>query len=486
MNKRILGPFSRVEGDLEIKIDSHQGKVTAAYVTSTLFRGFETILKGKDPRDALVYTPRICGICSVSQSVAAATALAGVMGLQPTANGRLATNLILACENAADHLTHFYLFFMPDFCRRPYQHQPWFDDIARQFTAQTGDVMGEVLTARSQWLHLTGILAGKWPHSLALQPGGSSRPVSTQEILKMQLLVAGFREFLETRLFGCKLERINALGTEAELKLWHQQHRASHFGQFLSLAASVGLDGLGQVNLPLLSFGGYPQSVMDFSFRRGLRLPDGALQAVHADLISEDTSHSLTNPAMSALHPFDGETLPSARCETDDRHYTWCKAPRLDGNVVEVGALARQAVNGHPLMLELIDGRGSCVRSRVIARMLELSLLVCLTEQWLGRLDPAMAFCSHGEIPQSGRGAGLIEAARGGLGHWLTVEDGRIANYQIIAPTTWNFSPRDQQHQPGALEQALVGVPVHEQDADNVEVAHVVRSFDPCMVCRVH
>ena len=68
--RRILGPFNRVEGDLEVQVEVDQGKITRAWVNSPLFRGYEQILHGKDPRDALVYTPRICGICSVSQSVA--------------------------------------------------------------------------------------------------------------------------------------------------------------------------------------------------------------------------------------------------------------------------------------------------------------------------------------------------------------------------------------------------------------------------------
>jgi hydrogenase large subunit len=79
-----------------------------------------------------------------------------------------------------------------------------------------------------------------------------------------------------------------------------------------------------------------------------------------------------------------------------------------------------------------------------------------------------------------------VEAARGSLGHWLRIEDGKIANYQIIAPTTWNFSPRDTAGKPGALEAALVGTPVAETTDDSVAMQHVIRSYDPCMVCTVH
>jgi hydrogenase large subunit len=85
-----------------------------------------------------------------------------------------------------------------------------------------------------------------------------------------------------------------------------------------------------------------------------------------------------------------------------------------------------------------------------------------------------------------GIGVGLSEAARGSLGHWVMAQRGRIANYQIVAPTTWNFSPRDAAGTPGALEQALVDAPVREGETTPVAVQHIVRSFDPCMVCTVH
>jgi hydrogenase large subunit len=89
-------------------------------------------------------------------------------------------------------------------------------------------------------------------------------------------------------------------------------------------------------------------------------------------------------------------------------------------------------------------------------------------------------------LPDEAQGVGLTEAARGALGHWLRVERGRIAHYQIVAPTSWNFSPRDAAGTPGALEAALVGAPVLPGETTPVAVQHIVRSFDPCMVCTVH
>ena len=95
-------------------------------------------------------------------------------------------------------------------------------------------------------------------------------------------------------------------------------------------------------------------------------------------------------------------------------------------------------------------------------------------------------YCNYADAAPEMRGIGLVESARGSLGHWIHIRDGHIVNYQIISPTTWNFSPRDVAGIPGALEQALVGLSVPANADDAVGVQHVVRSFDPCMVCTVH
>ncbi|MGD8913430.1 MAG: nickel-dependent hydrogenase large subunit, partial [Candidatus Thiodiazotropha sp.] len=182
-------------------------------------------------------------------------------------------------------------------------------------------------------------------------------------------------------------------------------------------------------------------------------------------------------------HPFDGITLPDADAS---EAYSWCKAPRLDGRVVEVGALARQQVDGQPLIRALIAESGGNVRNRVIARLLEIARVVVLMETWVRDIEPGEAICNHKSFPKEAQGFGLVEAARGSLGHWIKVKKGRILNYQIIAPTTWNFSPRDRDGQPGPLELALVDAPLRAGEKDPVSVQHIVRSFDPCMVCTVH
>jgi uptake hydrogenase large subunit len=126
------------------------------------------------------------------------------------------------------------------------------------------------------------------------------------------------------------------------------------------------------------------------------------------------------------------------------------------------------------------------VEARVVARLLEVARLLPAMERWAEALKPGEPFSLEGELPAEADSAGLVEAARGSLGHWLTIRRGRIHNYQIIAPTTWNFSPRDSAGRPGALERALVGAAVGEGEKAPAAVQHIVRSFDPCMVCTVH
>jgi len=489
--KTVLGPLNRVEGDLEVKVEVAGGEVQQAWVNSPLFRGFERMLVGKPPMDALVYTPRICGICSVAQSTAAATALADYLGIEPCDNGRVATNLTMACENLADHLSHFYLFFMPDFARDGYRRCHWFPAINERFRAQTGAVMNEVLPARAQFMHMMGVLAGKWPHTLSVQPGGSTRALTGSDQLRLRMQVRAFRQFLERVVFADTLESVAALDSRELLLAWADRQTHGDFSRFIHIAQELKLEELGVTRNHFISYGAYPGAYPgDSSVLSGHLFAQGVVQwngyelekgAFDQALIEEDLAHAWMRGQRA--HPFNGSTVPNVKSPG----YSWCKAPRFDGRVGEVGALARQVVNGNPLLLDLVNGRGASVFSRVVARLMELALVVPAMERWCDEIYPEEPFCTVADrVPKSGRGFGLVEAARGSLGHWLVVENGRISQYQIIAPTTWNFSPRDRSGQPGALEQALEHTPVEGDLHDNLAVQHIIRSFDPCMVCTVH
>ncbi len=483
MSRLVIGPFNRVEGDLELTLDIKDDAVEAAHVATPLYRGFEQILVGRPAADALVIAPRVCGICSLSQSMAAAAALRALAGATPAANGALAANIAHAVENIADHLTHFYLFFMPDFARDAYAGEPWFAKAQARFKAMAGEAGGEVLPARARLLHILGLLVGKWPHSLALQPGGTTRALDLGEKMRLLALIAEFRAFVEKTLFGVPLETIVAIDAPERLEDFAQGAGAdADFGFFLRVAGALRLGELGLGAQPLMSFGAYASADGPL-FAAGVYDPrQGALRPLAPETIGEDVAYAYMRE--TSPDPALARTIPDADREGA---YSWAKAPRLDKSPAEVGALARQAVNGDPLIRALLAAQGvSSVHSRIVARLVEIARLTLAVESWARRLDLAAPFCAESAKPLEGQAIGMVEAARGALGHWVALKGGAIERYQIIAPTTWNFSPRDGSGVPGPLEQALVGVEVGEWGAKAPAIQHVVRSYDPCMVCTAH
>lgn len=482
MSRIVVGPFNRVEGDLEVSLDVAKGEVAAAWVNSPLYRGFEQILEGRDASDGLVIAPRICGICSLSQSAAAAAALADAVGARMPPNGRLAANLALAAENIADHVTHFYLFFMPDFTRPAYGGRVWHAGAMRRFAIGKGDGTTTFLAARARFLHVVGILAGKWPHTLAFRPGGTTKAVDAGERVRLLSAIAGFRRFLEGAVFAAPLERMVGLDSMEALEGYAGEGHPDDgdFRLFLTASADLGLDRLGRAYDRFMSYGAYPAAAGEGRmFARGIW--EGTPGVLDTAAIVEDLASSWM--AGEAHHPARGTTRPDA---DKPGAYSWCKAPRLAGRPVEVGALARQVVDGHPLALDMAVKRGGNVMSRVVARLIEAARLVLAMQAWAQELRVGEPFCDDPPPPENGEGAGLVEAARGSLGHWVLFGDRHIRRYQIVAPTTWNFSPRDGAGVPGPLEKALVGTPVKEGEKTPLAVQHVVRSFDPCMVCTVH
>ncbi|MFO1264463.1 MAG: nickel-dependent hydrogenase large subunit [Rhodoferax sp.] len=493
MNTRVvLGPFNRIEGDLEVQLEVADGRVASARVNAPMFRGFEMTLVGREAMDALTIAPRICGICSVSQSVAAARALADLSGVEIPVNGQLAHNLMLGCENLADHLTHFYTFFLPDFTRAQYRAQPWFSVAQQRFgavlggTGSCGEQVRAALVARARWLELMGALGGKWPHTGAILPGGSSRTLDTAERLHLGARVREMRDFLQRQVWGLPLESVLTLTSWNELLAALERAPDSDVAWWLRFAQDLQLGTLGLGPGRLLSYGAYPTLDGALTWAQGLVAASAPPQALDMNSISEDVHSSWLHAGAHATprHPWQGSTEP---CADKPGAYTWNKAPRWAGAVVETGALARQVVDGQPLVRAAHAQWGASVLTRVLARLVEMPRIVLCMEQWLGALRNHEPFHRQQPLPAQGRGVGLCEAARGALGHWLRVEDGRISHYQIIAPTSWNFSPRDQHGTPGALEAALVGAPMDADDPQqSTAVQHIVRSFDPCMVCTVH
>jgi len=125
------------------------------------------------------------------------------------------------------------------------------------------------------------------------------------------------------------------------------------------------------------------------------------------------------------------------------------------------------------------------VMGRNLARALETKLIADAMVDWVLELKPGEPAYIGYEIPEDSAGMGLVGAARGALGHWIEIKGGKIANYQVITPSTWNISPRDDKNQPGPLEQAITGTKIKDE-ANPFEIVRIVRAFDPCLACSIH
>jgi Ni,Fe-hydrogenase I large subunit len=167
------------------------------------------------------------------------------------------------------------------------------------------------------------------------------------------------------------------------------------------------------------------------------------------------------------------------------------KAPRYGGLPMEVGPLARGLVNQYPELMDLIKAGGKAgVVARHFCRAVESKKIGEAGLGWIDRLiDMATAGPVIGMkemlIPATASGMGVWDAPRGALAHWIEIENHRIKNYQLVVPSTWMASPRDEKDIRGPYEESLIGVPV--PDIDNpINVVRVIRSFDPCLACAIH
>lgn len=228
----------------------------------------------------------------------------------------------------------------------------------------------------------------------------------------------------------------------------------------------------------LLAFGVFDLNAAGSSKLLGRgRAVNGATSVQNIDLnsILEEVQYSWYDDAAAGLNPNQGLTQPFPE---KSGAYSWLKALRYAGVPYETGPLARMWVNG--------DYRnGISVMDRHQARAREASKIAHAMLGWLDQLNLAAASFAPIGLPTSGVGIGLTEAPRGALGHWLKISNRAVAGYQILKPTCWNCSPRDNTGLAGPLEKALEGLSVADA-AQPVEVQRVVQSYDPCLACAVH
>jgi ferredoxin hydrogenase large subunit/hydrogenase large subunit len=508
MGKIIIDPISRIEGHLSVELEVDAGKVKSARVRGDMFRGFEQILIGRNPFDAVQIAQRICGVCPISHGIESSRCVENACGVSPNKNGRLLRNLALASNYLQSHILHFYHLAALDFVDiTAILKYSGSDEKLNYLKAWTKSEFAEkkagvdAMTACAPFLpryegegfyirdtefniaaiahyvkgldirmkahRMVAIFAGRVPHAMGLVPGGITKMPDKAALAEAEKILAEITEFVNTAYVP---------DVVAVAKTFPGYCDVGRFGDFLA-------------------YGEFPDGpeISDLYFQRGI-VSGGKKAAFDPVRITEQVMYSRYS-SPSNLHPSQGQT--EAQTEKSGA-YSWIKAPRYNGKPMEVGPLARVMVgylSGSSDIKREVDALAAAAGititqlqsaiGRHAARAIEAKLLCKKIPGWIGDLDSNEKPRVECEIPESGEGAGMGEAARGALGHWISVKNGVIARYQAVVPTTWNASPRDDSGTPGPMEQALVGVPVG--DAKNpIDAARIVRTFDPCIACAVH
>ncbi len=508
MAKVYIDPITRIEGHLSIEMEVRNGRVTDAWSKGDMFRGFEKILKGRNPVDANQITQRICGVCPVSHGLASSKCLDATFKIRPNKNGRLLRNLVLGANYLQSHIIHFYHLCALDYVdiksileytgsdNKLVSVREWVKNEVQVKTGRNDAITaggpflpryeGNDFYIKNKDLNFAAIqhylqafdirmkahkmvtsFGGRAPHLIGLVPGGVTQ-VPTRSLIRE------FRKDLD------EVEKfVNEIYINDVIAVARAYRNYFEIGKFTNQ----------------LSYGVFEtdDSLETFFLQRGAYLNE-TVEPLDTALIREQVRYSRYGSG-SDLHPLQGQTDPNPN---KGGAYTWLKAPRYRGQPMEVGPLARvvtsylsgneavkSEVNG---LLRMFNAGISAVFSvlgRHAARAIESKLLCVEMRKWLDELEVGGPPRNSYEIPQRGEGEGLTEAPRGALGHWIVVEDGKIGNYQCVVPTTWFCGPRDDRGVRGPVEQALIGTPITDNN-NPLEAARVVRSFDPCIACAVH
>ncbi|MBI3610785.1 MAG: nickel-dependent hydrogenase large subunit [Nitrospirae bacterium] len=514
MSRIIIDPITRIEGHLALEVEVEGGKVKDAWASGTLFRGFEIVLKGRDPRDAYHITQRICGVCPTSHAHAAALCLESATGIHAPDTGRLVRNMVEGAQFLHSHILWFYHLAALDFVDvvsaiKAETKDHYLKDVqARLRKSVEGGQLGpfanaywghpayklppelnllavahylEALDKQAQASHISAIFGGRMPMTMTTPAGGSVHIPTVDDMANLKPRLEEIRHWVE----HVYIPDVLAI--------------APYYLDYAKI-------GVGPRNF--LAWGVFDDPSFDTKNRlmpSGTVL-DGRLKALEIEpaTITEDVTHGWYKDG-KPTHPSMGVTEPEFTQWDVEKKYTWAKAPRYGGRPMEVGALARMVVayaKGHPAARPLIDqtlgalGVGGhpevlfSVVGRIAARALETKIIADAMVQWSDeileniRTEKKDTFTPY-TLPARAQGVGLWEAPRGALGHWNQIEGTRLANYQVITPTCWNISPRDANGVKGPIEQALIGTPVADAKRP-LEILRVAHSFDPCLACTVH
>lgn len=546
-------PVTRVAGALAFHsvVDVKERKVLETNSMATLFRGYEVILKGRDPRDAAYISSRACGVCGGVHSTTSALALEMAFPVPPPPLGIALRNLLLAVEFWYDNPLHLFLLAGPDYSQaivEPTNPKLW--ERATRTEAPGANIhgyrtIGQIMTELnplSGQLYLAGLqmtrvareayvlIGGKYPHPETAIPGGLTTTVT----------ISVFNEvYTRLRQLFDYSKRAVAIWDDLCDFFYEADPAYKQVG-----ARPANMIDTGIWDDPFAYDASYA-NCNAWGERRWAtpgvlvngELVTTQLQALNIG-IEEFIDHSYyeqwqgdrfpTDPAgnpLSPYHMWNKETRPMPGPQSWRERYSWSTAPRWDRLAMEAEcstrlwttAAARKIphtrfieATGHSLKLNLPESTMPAMefewkipsvwnafeRNRGRAYHLAYINLVAL-DNWLICMD----LLKRGydkvhtpfEPPTKGSqiGVGFWGAGRGFLTHHAVVDNGRLSNYQIVTPSTWNASPRDPWGNPGPYEEAVLNTPILEEfdrpeDYKGIDILRALRSFDPCMPCTTH
>jgi hydrogenase large subunit len=450
-----ISPVTRINGFWNLEVEVKNGEVSDAWSSGLFFRGFEQILQGRDPRDAAYLTERICGICSSAHAVAAANAIEDALKIEIPRNAKLIRNLSFGADLLQNHVRHFYLLTIFDFLKGPEipPFVPRYENADYRLSKQETDRVVENYRQHFEIARMTHemvtIFGGKAPHQHGIVAGGVTTHPTVDKIQKFLGMLDMVRAFIADKLIP-------------DLELL-----ANKYDDYYEI-------GRGYENL--LAFGNFAvpdkpgKFVMPFGVYR-----DGKMEKFDQAKITESI-HNSWYAEDKPSNPEAGKTEPDLDKQAA---YSWVKSPRYDGVPIETGPLAHLWMRG--------DYRnGFSTMDRLMARALEAKFVADLMREWAKELEIGKPVFQPYDFPgHEVTGIGYTGAMRGALGHWVRFKGQKILNYQIITPSAWVCSPRDDKGQRGPVEQALIGTPVPDP-ANPIEIGRVARSYDPCLACAVH
>lgn len=457
MTRIVIDPVSRVSGVLNVEVQVEKNKVVDAKSSGSQFRGFEQMFKGREPLDIIRLSPRVCGICSTHHAIASTLAIEDALKVIPDSNGKIARDIANGFELLQNYIRHIYFFVIPDYVKvinvNPLFKTSNSKDADYRLSQDETEVINshyiEAIRYSREAHRGIAILAGKAPHCHGIFVGGITTNIDIQHIEGIKYCITSIKDFIENKL----IPDVNII--------------AKAYGDYFKI-------GRGHGNL--MSFGLYGDYPLPIKYSQPSVLINGNKEDLDVKNITESIKNTWAESNGDSLMP--GVSEPPEPNVYKDGAYSWVNAPRYKGQAMEVGALARMILSG--------EYAGSIsVMDRIVAKTLEAKRVCQVIQQLIDMLKLGNAYQKQWVIPNNAKGIGLTEAERGSLGHWISIENKKVANYTLIPPSAWNLSPTDDKGIKGVVEEALMGA--HISNIKNpVEIGRIVRSFDPCLNCAAH